>query len=286
MTADYETMTLSREGRLVRMELTRPERLNAFAMTGTRELLDAANRLAADEDVRMVAIAGSGRAFSTGIDLKDLAAGEIEPSYFDMWDRALRVFETMDKLVLCLIHGYAVGGGLQLALACDIRVCTPSAQLGLPAIKEGLIPGLGTFRLARYIGLGRAKSLIIRGNMIDGTEAERIGMVDHLVAEDTALEEFDALVSEYAATNSAGVPGVEADAARLLRSRLGGLLPQVPGAAEQGHGRARLRRGHGGLPGRPRPALGVSARPHQLAPLPSLLARICLAKRRAAAKAP
>ena len=204
MTADYETMTLSREGGLVRIELTRPERLNAFAMTGTRELLDAANRLAADEDVRMVSITGSGRAFSTGIDLKDLAAGQIDPSYFDMWDRALRVFETMDKLVLCLIHGYAVGGGLQLALACDIRACTPSAQLGLPAIKEGLIPGLGTFRLARYIGLGRAKSLIIRGNMIDGTEAERIGMVDHLVGEDTALEEFEALIGEYASTNSAG----------------------------------------------------------------------------------
>ncbi len=204
MTADYETITLSREGQLVRMELTRPERLNAFAMTGTRELLDAAGRLAADEDVRMVAITGSGRAFSTGIDLKDLAVGQIEPSYFDMWDRALRVFETMDKLVLCLIHGYAVGGGLQLALACDIRVCTPSAQLGLPAIKEGLIPGLGTFRLARYVGLGRAKSLIIRGNMIDGTEAERIGMVDHLVDEDTAFDEFEALLSEYASTNSAG----------------------------------------------------------------------------------
>ena len=154
MTADYETLKLTREDRLVRLELTRPERLNAFAMTGTRELLDAARRIAADEGVRMVAITGSGRALSTGIDLKDLAAGRIEPSYFDMWDAALRVFETMDKLVVCLIHGYAVGGGLQLALACDIRVCTPSAQLGLPAIKEGLIPGLGTFRLARYVGLG------------------------------------------------------------------------------------------------------------------------------------
>ena len=204
MTADYETMTLTRDGRLLRIELTRPERLNAFAMTGTRELLDAARRIAADEDVRMVSIAGSGRAFSTGIDLKDLAAGRIEQSYFDMWDTALRVFETMDKLVLCLIHGYAVGGGLQLALACDIRVCTPSAQLGLPAIKEGLIPGLGTFRLARYVGLGRAKSLIIRGNMIDGAEAERIGMVDHLVAEESAFEDYEAYLAEYAATNSAG----------------------------------------------------------------------------------
>ena len=204
MIADYETMKLTREGRLLRIELTRPERLNAFAMTGTRELLDAAHSIAANADVRMVAITGAGRAFSTGIDLKDLATGLIEPSYFDMWDKSLRLFETMDKLVLCLIHGYAVGGGLQLALACDIRVCTPSAQLGLPAIKEGLIPGLGTFRLARYVGLGRAKSMIIRGNMIDGTEAERIGMVDHLVNEETALEEFEAYLADYASTNSAG----------------------------------------------------------------------------------
>ena len=204
MTADYETISLSRDGRLARLEFRRPKRLNAVAMTGAHEVLDAARQIADDESLRMVAITGTGRAFSTGIDLKDLAAGLIEPSYFVMWDEALRVFETMDKLVLCLIHGYAIGGGLQLALACDIRACTPSAQLGLPAIKEGLIPGLGTFRLARYIGLGRAKSLIIRGNMIDGTEAERIGMVDHLVGEETAADEFEALLAEYAATNSAG----------------------------------------------------------------------------------
>ena len=204
MTGNYETLSMRRDGRLVRLELVRPERLNAVAMTGAREMVDAARRIAADEDVRMVAITGSGRAFSTGIDLKDLASGLIEQSYFELWDVALRIFETMDKLVVCLIHGYAIGGGLQLALACDIRVCTPSAKLGLPAIKEGLIPGLGTFRLARYVGLGRAKSLIIRGNLIDGTEAERIGMVDHLVGVETAFEEFEELIAEYAATNSAG----------------------------------------------------------------------------------
>ncbi len=94
--------------------------------------------------------------------------------------------------------------GLQLALASDIRVCTLGTRLGLPAIKEGLIPGVGAFRLARYIGLGRAKLLIIRGNMINGTEAERIGLVDHLVDEDSAPEEFEHWLSEYAGTNSAG----------------------------------------------------------------------------------
>ena len=203
MTRAYETLNVTTNGRLVRLTLVRPERLNAVAMTGAHEMLDAARCIAAEETVRMVAITGSGRAFSTGMDLKDLAAGLIEQSYFEMWDSALRLFETMDKLVVCLIHGYAIGGGLQLALACDIRVCTPSARLSLPAVKDGLIPGLGTFRLARYVGLGRARSMIIRGNMIDGTEAERIGLVDHLVNEDTAFEEFEDWLDEYAATGSA-----------------------------------------------------------------------------------
>jgi enoyl-CoA hydratase/carnithine racemase len=136
--------------------------------------------------------------------LKDLSAGKIDECYFDLWDRALRRFETMDKLVLCLIHGYALGGGLQLALAADIRVCTPSAELGVPAIKEGLIPGLGTFRLARYIGLGRAKRLIISGETIEGREAERIGLVDHLVDEGDAMVQFERIADGYAAVNSEG----------------------------------------------------------------------------------
>jgi enoyl-CoA hydratase/carnithine racemase len=204
MAAQYETLSYRKEGQLGRLELRRPERLNAVAMTGARELLDVAGHIAKDADLRMVAITGQGRAFSTGIDLKDLADGKIDLSYFDLWDSALRVFETMDKLVLCLIHGYAIGGGLQLGLAADVRVCTRSAKLGLPAIKEGLIPGLGTWRLARYVGMGRAKSLIIRGNMIDGVEAERIGLVDHLIDDDNPEATFEDWISDYAKSNSAG----------------------------------------------------------------------------------
>jgi len=204
MAARYETLTFRKEGGLGRLELRRSERLNAVAMTGARELLDVAEEIARDNDLRMLAITGEGRAFSTGIDLKDLAAGEIDLSYFDLWDSALRVIETMDKLVLCLIHGYAIGGGLQLGLASDIRICTRTAKLGLPAIKEGLIPGLGTWRLARYVGMGRAKSLIIRGNMIDGVEAERIGLVDHLIDDDDPKGAFENWIDEYAQSNSAG----------------------------------------------------------------------------------
>ena len=210
MTEAWETLRLDVADGLARLQLVRPERLNAFAMTGAGELLRAARLLAAADEVRMVAITGAGRAFSTGIDLKDLAAGAIEPSYFETWEVALRTFEEMDKLVLCLLHGYALGGGLQLALACDIRVCTRTTRLGLPAIREGLVPGLGTFRLARYVGLGRARALILRGNMIDGVEAERIGMVDHLVDAESAAVEFETLLGQYAASNSAGCRAAKA----------------------------------------------------------------------------
>jgi len=204
MTDDYETMIYQKDGRRARITFNRPHILNAVAMIGAREFDRLAAVIADDKDIRIVTIAGAGRAFSTGIDLKDLAAGLIDDSYFDLWDRALRRFETMDKLVVCLIHGYALGGGLQLALAADIRVSTPSAKLGLPAIKEGLIPGLGTLRLARYIGLGRAKRLIISGDMIDATEGERIGLIDYLVSEDGAAADFEDIVERVSAVNSKG----------------------------------------------------------------------------------
>lgn len=204
MPVNYETLIYESDGARARITLNRPELLNAVAMTGAREFDALIQEIERDPALRLVTITGAGRAFSTGIDLKDLAVGKIDNSYFDLWDRALRRIETMDKLVLCLIHGYALGGGLQLALAADIRVCTASAKLGLPAIKEGLIPGLGTFRLARYIGLGRAKRLIISGEMIDGREAERIGLVDHLVDEDDAMAQFERIADGYAAFNSQG----------------------------------------------------------------------------------
>ncbi|MEE8171387.1 MAG: enoyl-CoA hydratase/isomerase family protein [Alphaproteobacteria bacterium] len=204
MAGDYETLIYEKDGRRARITFNRPHILNAVAMTGAHEVDALAAQIADDDEIRIVTIAGAGRAFSTGIDLKDLAAGLIDDSYFDLWDRALRRFEIMDKLVLCLIHGYALGGGLQLALAADIRVATPSAKLGLPAIKEGLIPGLGTLRLARYIGLGRAKRLIISGDVIDAAEGERIGLIDYLVSEDDAAAEFEDIVGRVSAVNSKG----------------------------------------------------------------------------------
>jgi enoyl-CoA hydratase/carnithine racemase len=102
------------------------------------------------------------------------------------------------------MQGYALGGGLQLALAADIRIATWNCQLGLPAIKEGIVPGLGTFRLPRYIGLGRAKWMVLSGKNIDGRRAYEFGMVDHLVNSESFDDEVNALVEEYSRVCSNG----------------------------------------------------------------------------------
>jgi enoyl-CoA hydratase/carnithine racemase len=152
----------------------------------------------------VLALRGEGRAFCTGIDLKDLSTGKIGADNFSLWEECLRLIETMDKLVIALLHGYALGGGLQLGLACDLRIGTPKAKYGLPAAKEGLLPGLSVWRLAKFIGMGRAKELALWGEPIDGTEALRIGLVTALVSEENRNAEFDALVAKTVANASQG----------------------------------------------------------------------------------
>jgi enoyl-CoA hydratase/carnithine racemase len=204
MHVELEHLTVETEGRTAHLTLNRPERLNAMHYPAVRDLDAVSQLLADDREVRLVTIRGAGRAYCTGIGLKELSAGDIDHGYHAVFERALRRFETMDKLVLCLVHGYALGGGLQLALACDIRVATPSARIGLPAVNESLVPGLATLRLARYVGMGRAKRMTLLGDDVDGEEAHRIGLVDHLVDEDRTREAFEEWVERYVDANSAG----------------------------------------------------------------------------------
>lgn len=208
MKTELETLIVEKEGKIANVTLNRPERLNANSHEMARDLDAVSTLLAGDKDVRMVTIEGAGDAFCAGLDLKQMPAEETDPTEMPPrmpeWENALRRFETMEPLVLCLIHGYAIGGGLQIALSADIRVCTPDAELGLTAIEESLIPGLGPWRLPRYIGMGRAMELNTLGNLIDGEEAERIGLVNHLVDEDTRHEEFDEIVERYMSNNSIG----------------------------------------------------------------------------------
>jgi len=201
---DYEFMRLETEGKLAWLTFTREDHLNAINSAAVDQINRIAMTLREDPTVRIIIVRGAGRAFCTGIDLKELAADRINMDYHHRWEQSLRRFETMEKIVIVGMHGYCLGGALQLALAADIRVSTADCQIGLPAIKESLIPGLATLRLPRYIGWGRAKKMILGGRNIDGREALRIGLADHIVPRQDFFNELDKIAAEYLAACSAG----------------------------------------------------------------------------------
>lgn len=182
---------------MARITLNRPEILNAANHQWIEDLHTVVNVVASDGELRIVVITGAGRAFCTGIDLKDLSTGKIALSFHNLWERTMRILETMDKIVIAGINGYCLGGGLQLALACDIRVASQTAILGLPAVKECLIPGLATYRLPRFVGMGRAKRLILTGENITALEAEAIGLVDWVVPPEEFEEKLQAIIQKF-----------------------------------------------------------------------------------------
>src|SRR5262245_61824264 len=192
-----ETMHYEKAGRIGYLTLNRPQILNAMNYQGSLDINRAAEMIRDDADIRVALIRGAGRAFCTGIDLKQLAAGETPHQYYENWDKALRVLEQSEKVLICAMHGYSLGGGLQLALACDIRIATERCTLGMPANREGIITGLGHLRFARYIGLGRAKWMVLPGENVDGRRAYEIGLVDHVVHDEAFAGEVERLVEKY-----------------------------------------------------------------------------------------
>jgi enoyl-CoA hydratase/carnithine racemase len=161
--------------------LNRPQVLNALDHEVTRQLADRAEAAARDPEVWVVVVRGNGRAFCSGMDRKALAAGKVGEAFYRHWIRALNCLEDMDKLVVGVLHGYSIGGGLQLAVACDLRLATEDAVLGLGATRHGLIPDGSILRLARIVGLGRAKELTLLNDHITPAEALAMGLVNWVV---------------------------------------------------------------------------------------------------------
>jgi enoyl-CoA hydratase/carnithine racemase len=197
-------MRLEKDGKLAWVTFTRESHLNSLNNEGTEQLNQLVMALREDPDIRVVVIRGQGRAFCTGIDLKELAADSIDMSYHERFEKALRILEKMEKVVIVGMHGYCLGGALQLAMACDIRVSTADCQIGLPAIRESLVPGLGTWRLPRYVGWGRAKKLILGGENISGEEALNIGLVDYLTPAEDFFSHLDQIAGNYLKSCSTG----------------------------------------------------------------------------------
>jgi len=172
--------------------MNRPEALNAFSAEVVSEILQAIEDVKVDESVRVVVLTGAGeKAFSAGADIKAmkgmnaLKARELS----QMGERLCNALENLEKPVIAAINGYALGGGLEVAMACDIRIASENARMGQTEINIGLIPGWGgTQRLTRLIGATKAKELIFTGKMIDARTAEQLGLVNMVVPQDKFRE--------------------------------------------------------------------------------------------------
>jgi enoyl-CoA hydratase/carnithine racemase len=167
------------------LELNRPEARNAL----NRALADAVrgqlDAWAADDSVRAVVLSGAGTAFAAGADIAELKARDHSAAFHSFNQRLFSQIEDFPRPVVAAIDGFALGGGLELALACDLRIASHSAKLGLPEVTLGVFPSAGaTWRLPRLIGLGQAKALIYSGRIVSGSEAHDLGLVEQLVPSD------------------------------------------------------------------------------------------------------
>lgn len=183
----FETISVTREGAVATLLLNRPEKLNAMNSKMKEEIAIALAELEADETVRVAVVTGAGnKAFVAGADISEFAG----KTPVDQWrayghSSLYNVVDRFHKPIIAIINGYCLGGGCELAMACDIRIASDRAQLGQPEINIGIIPGGGgTQRLPRLVGLGKAMQLILTGDRIPAAEAFRIGLVDEVVPHD------------------------------------------------------------------------------------------------------
>ncbi|MCJ7424505.1 enoyl-CoA hydratase-related protein [Candidatus Bathyarchaeota archaeon] len=185
MSKAYENVKVEREQNVLWIILNRAHRLNSFNDVFLEELADVLDTAEKDASVRCVVIIGDGdRAFSAGADVTMFPkATPVKAEEFSrLGQRVFGKVEEMSKPVIAAINGFALGGGLELALACDFRIAAEHAELGSPEIVLGLIPGWGgTQRLVRVVGLARAKEIVMLGNRIKAEEAFRIGLVNKVV---------------------------------------------------------------------------------------------------------
>lgn len=219
----YKTITYSKEASFLAPEetnigvitLNRPETLNALSPEMVAELDKLLEEIRADEKIRVVVITGAGRAFSPGADLKEASkfTEDQAKNHIEAGQRLLDKIEDFDKPVIAALNGYTLAGGLELALACDLRIASEDARIGSPEVAVGLISAWGgTVRLPKIVGKSKAHELILTGGQIDAKEAERIGLVNKTVPAD----ELNSTVMWTAGTIATRAPIAVRQAKKIL----------------------------------------------------------------------
>jgi enoyl-CoA hydratase len=213
---------LTREGPVAVLTLDRPAARNALNEQMLERLDARLRELGQDRTVRAVIVTGAGtQAFSAGADIRTMAAKSPQEAraYAELGHRVMAHIEDLPQPVIAAINGYALGGGCELALACDIRLAASTARLGQPEVGLGVLPGWGaTFRLPRVAGPGLARELILTGRLVDAQEALRLGLVNAVVAPEQLLPQALALARQIAAQAPLAVQS--AKRAMLLAAQL------------------------------------------------------------------
>jgi enoyl-CoA hydratase len=194
---------LEREGPIVWLRMNRPEAHNAFSKQMTSLMADRVDETAHDGVARVAILCGNGPSFSTGVDVKQLAVGEMDVEGFVAWNRMARRLRELEIPLIVAIHGHCLGGGTMLTLVGDYRLASADLRIGLGALRHGILPGSAPELLPAIVGSACARRLCLFGEYVDADEALRIGLVDRVVPrealEDTARELAER-VSGFSAT--------------------------------------------------------------------------------------
>ena len=218
----YDTILTEQRGRVLLITLNRPKALNALNTQLSHEVIDALTKADRDDGVGCIVLTGSAKAFAAGADIEAMA----DWSFMDVYQSGFitRNWETIRQVrkpVLAAVAGHAMGGGCELALACDIIIAAESARFALPEIKLAMLPGSGgTQRLPRIIGKAKAMDMCLSARMLDAHEADRYGLVSRVVPDAELLEQTLALATQIASFSLPALMAIKASVNRVWESPL------------------------------------------------------------------
>ena len=208
----YKQLKVEAKDQLLIVTISRPEAMNALNSTFFDEMNAVLDNEASSEEVRVVILTGEGKAFVAGADIAEMVDMDSkEGAAFSVYgQKTFNRLELFEKPVIAAINGFALGGGLELAMACDFRIASSKAKFGQPEVNLGLIPGYcGTQRLSRIVGLNNALHLLLTGDMINATEALRLGLVQKVVEAEELMPEARKIASKIASKGKVSIEKVK-----------------------------------------------------------------------------
>lgn len=245
-TMEFKSLVIEKKESVGIIKINRPESLNALNIETLGEIREAVTVLNNDDEVKVIIFTGEGKAFIAGADIKQMKdMNENDAREFcNLGQKIFDIIENLDKPVIAAVNGFALGGGCELAMACDIRIASENAKFGQPEVNLGIIPGFGgTQRLSRLVGKGIAKELIFTGDIIDAQAALRIGLINKVVSPENLLPEAIAMAEKIASKGPAAIMiaksvinrGLEVDLATGLTIERDGFVQCVAsGEAKEG----------------------------------------------------